>query len=69
MMKASDKYNPAYMKEVMGLMCQKCEIMVTKCSSCGERFSFADRIYCETSNHICQNCFTKLVCSDKKKVE
>lgn len=65
MMKASDNFNSAYLKEVMGLLCQKCEIMVTKCHSCGERFGFADRIYCSSVNqeHICKNCYER-----KKKV-
>ena len=65
MIKASDKYNPAYMKEVMGLMCQRCTIMVTKCNGCGERFSFADRIYCASDgqDHVCQNCWER-----KKKI-
>lgn len=42
-------------------------------------FSFSDRIYCliipdhsavlSTDKHLCQNCYTRVVCSDKKKVD
>jgi hypothetical protein len=53
------RYSTAYVKEVMGLMCQTCNNMITKCSSCGNTFSFSDRIYCATPEHICQNCYKR----------
>lgn len=75
----TQKYKPVYLKEVLGLLCQECNSMVVKCDSCKNIFSFSDRIYCliipvhtavlSTDKHLCQNCYTRVVCSDKKKVD
>jgi hypothetical protein len=63
-------YKPEYLKEVMGLLCQGCNNMVTKCDSCKNIFSFSDRVYCKrdnTNEHLCQNCFNRKLKQEDKQ--
>lgn len=69
-----DKYKTAYLKETMGLLCQACNTMVTKCDKCRNAFSFSDRIYCNAEtdlppcprDHLCQNCYARELKNAKK---